>query len=273
MDTQQLENTKQFLINQAITYGPKLLVGILFMVMGSLVAGWVGKAFTTWLEKRQTEPPIRMLLVRLVRLLVFAFFLIMALQNLGVELVPLIAGLGVAGVGIGLALQGVLQNLVAGLLIIFTKPFRVGEYIELLHVHGEVTHIELFSTTLLHADRSRVVIPNRKIIGEILHNYGKIRQLDLTVGVAMDTDLNRAIALVRDVTMANGRVIKEMEPVIAVTQLADFSINIAVKPWVKLPDFGPASGELYQAIVARFRAEGVRIPSPQREVRVIQATA
>ena len=130
--------------------------------------------------------------------------------------------------------------------------------------------IELFSTTLLHADQSRVVVPNRKIIGEILHNYGKIRQLDLTVGVALDTDLNRALALARETTLANPRVLKEMEPVIAVSQLDDSSIRIAVKPWVKLADYGPASGELYQALIAHFRSSGIRIPSPQREVHVIQ---
>ena len=96
MDTQQLENTKQFIINHAITYGPKVLVAILFLIIGSIVAGWVCGAFGRWLDKRQTEPPIRMLLLRLTRLLVFAFFFIMAIQNLGVELVPLIAGLGSA---------------------------------------------------------------------------------------------------------------------------------------------------------------------------------
>lgn len=273
MDTQQLENTKQFIINHAITYGPKVLVAVLFLIVGSVVAGWVCSAFGSWLDKRHTEPPIRMLLLRLTRLLVFSFFFIMALQNLGVELVPLIAGLGVAGVGIGLALQGVLQNLVAGLVIIFTKPFRVGEFIEILHVHGEVMSIEIFSTTLRHADQSRVVIPNRKIVGEVLHNYGKVRQLDLAIGVAMDTDLSRALALAREVTCANPRVLKEMDPIIAVSQLADSSICIAVKPWVKLPDFGPAGSELYQSLIDRFRAAGIRIPSPQREVRVIQNTA
>ncbi len=114
----------------------------------------------------------------------------MALQNLGVELLPLIAGLGVAGAGIALATQGVLGNVVAGLSIIFSKPFRVGEYIAIAGVEGTVETISLFSTTLAHVDRSRVIVPNRKIVGEILHNYGRIRQLDVSVGVAYDTDIN-----------------------------------------------------------------------------------
>jgi small conductance mechanosensitive channel len=101
----------------------------------------------------------------------------MALQNLGIELLPLIAGLGVAGAGIALAMQGVLSNVAAGLTIIFTRPFRVGEYIAIVSVEGEVLDISLFSTVLDAPDLSQVVIPNRKIVGEILHNYGKIRQV------------------------------------------------------------------------------------------------
>jgi small-conductance mechanosensitive channel len=106
--------------------------------------------------------------------LVFLLFLLMALQNLGIELLPLVAGLGIAGAGIALALQGVLGNVAAGLTIIFTRPFRVGEYISIAGVEGEVRAVSLFNTTLTHADLSSVVIPNRKIAGEILHNYGEI---------------------------------------------------------------------------------------------------
>ena len=109
--------------------------------------------------------------------LVLLLFLLMALQNLGIDLLPLIAGLGIAGAGIALALQGVLGNVAAGLTIIFTRPFRVGEYISIAGEEGLVQSISLFSTTLLHTDLSRVVVPNRKIAGEILHNYGELRQL------------------------------------------------------------------------------------------------
>jgi small conductance mechanosensitive channel len=273
MDIQKLEDMKQFMLKLAITYGPKLLVGIVFLVAGSIAARYAGNTFSHWLEKRQLEPPVRILLTRIVKLVVFLLFLLMAIDNLGVQLMPLIAGLGVAGVGIGLALQGVLQNLVAGLTIIFVKPFRVGEYIELLGVHGEVISIELFSTALRHTDQSRVVIPNRKIVGEILHNYGKVRQLDLHVGVAYDTDLNRAIALVRQTLEANPRVIREMEPVIGVSKLADSSIKLCIRPWVKIPDYVPAGGEINQAVVTRLREAGIRIPPPQQEVRVISTAA
>src|SRR5205085_4500634 len=139
------------------------------------------------------------------------------------------AGIGVAGVGIGLALQHVLSNLVAGLTIIFTKPFRVGEFVELAGVSGQVTNVQLFTTTLLHTDASRVVIPNRKIVGEILHSYGTARQLDFAVGVGYDTNIKEALTLLREILAGNPRVLKNPEAVVGVTSLADFSVNIAVK--------------------------------------------
>src|SRR5580698_11598770 len=179
-----LAHAKDTLIDLAIRFGPKVLVAILILTAGFFVAGWVARAFERALNRLDLEPPVRQLLSRVARVLVVALFAIMALQNLGVELLPLIAGLGVAGAGIALATQGVLSNLVAGLTIIFTKPYRVGEYIAIVGVEGQVNAITLFNTAITHADRSIVIVPNRKIVGEILHNYGRIRQCSIIVGVA-----------------------------------------------------------------------------------------
>ena len=177
------------------------------------------------------------------------------------------------GAGVALATQGVLSNVVAGLTVIFTKPFRVGEYVSLLGEEGEVLQITLFSTTLGHPDRSRVVIPNRKVVGEILHNHGRMRQIEVTVGVAYDTDLHRAVAEIDEILRANPRVLQDPRPLIAVTLLGESSIDIVVKPWVRVPDYEIAHGEVNQAIVERFRAGGIVIPFPQREVRMLAAVA
>lgn len=130
----QLESvaqTKNTLINLAIRFGPKVLVALLILVIGFFVGRWVGRMLERMLKKLHLEAPIRRLLTRIVRVLVLGLFLIMALQNLGVKLLPLIAGIGIAGAGIALAMQGVLSNVVAGLTIIFTRPFRVGEYVSM----------------------------------------------------------------------------------------------------------------------------------------------
>lgn len=266
---QSLDQIKNTVIDLSIRFGPKAFVAVVILVIGFFVARWVAGVAQRYLDKLHLEPPVRLLFLRLIRLLVLALFLLMALTNLDVNLLPLIAGLSVAGAGIALAMQGVLGNLAAGLTIIFTKPFRVGEWIEIAGVSGQVKTIELFSTTLLHTDLSRVVIPNRKIVGEILHNYGNVRQLDLSVGVAYGTNLNDVTAIVRRVLAGNPRVLKEPAPVVGVTLLADSSINIAIKPWTKVDDFIAAQVEINQAVAEQLRAANISIPFPQREVRLL----
>ena len=256
-------------IELLIKYGVQAVGAIVILAIGLFLARAAGNMTDKWLQRQEMEPPIRLLLVRLAKLVVIILTLIVTLDTFGVKVAPLIAGLGVAGVGIGLALQGVLGNVMAGLSIIFTKPFRVGEYIEIVGVYGQVEAIDIFSTKLVHGDMSRVVIPNRKIVGEILHNYGKIRQLDLAVGVAYHTNLTDALEIARDVLDKNPRVLKDPAPVVGIAQLADSSIHISIKPWAKVPDFGPAQAEIYQTLVERLRARNIEIPYPQHEVRLL----
>ncbi len=266
---QILEHAQRTAIDLAIQFGPKVLVALLILAAGYFVGRWVGRLADSMLTKLHLDETLRALLVRIVRLVVLALFLIMALQNLGVELLPLIAGLGVAGAGIALAMQGVLGNLAAGLTILFTRPFRVGEYISIVGEEGTVEEIKLFNTVLSHPDRSRVVIPNRKIVGEILHNFGTLRQLDVVVGVAYDTDLGEALAAVRELLAADPRILEEPEPVIRVLTLADSSVQVAIRPWATVDDFQAASGDITLAVLESFRARGIRIPFPQREVRLL----
>jgi small conductance mechanosensitive channel len=268
-----VDQVKRTVIDLAVKFGPKVLVAIIILAIGVYVGRLVGRATDRMLKRLQIEAPVRQLLVRVVRALVFGLFLIMALQNLGVELLPLIAGLGVAGAGIALAMQGVLGNVVAGLTIIFTRPFRVGEYISIVGVEGRVEAIQLFNTTLSHTDMSRVVIPNRKIVGEILHNYGTIRQIQITVGVAYDTELSQALAVVDEVLRANPRVLKEPAPVIQVAMLSDSSVNIAVRPWTAVVDYVAVTGEINRAILESFRGRDIVIPFPQQEVRILANAA
>ena len=268
-----LDHIKSTAIDAGMRFGPKVFVAIIILIVGFSVGRWLGRMLDRLLRRLDLEPPVRHLLVRVVRILVLLLFAIMALQNLGVELLPLIAGIGLAGAGIALAMQGVLSNIVAGLTIIFTRPFRVGEYIHIVGVEGQVEAISLFSTTLNHTDRSRVIVPNRKIVGEILHNYGKVRQLNIVVGVAYDTDLNQALAVINDVLQANPRVLKEPAPVIQTIMLADSSVNIGIKPWVAVPDFVDAGGEINKAVLETFRVRNIVIPFPQREIRLLGGAA
>jgi small conductance mechanosensitive channel len=268
-----LGQVKGTLIDLAIRFGPKLLTAIVILTAGGFVAGWIARTTGRGLNRLDLEPPVRQLLMRVARVVVFVLFAVLALQNLGVELLPLIAGLGVAGAGIALATQGVLSNVVAGLTIIFTKPYRVGEYIAVVGVEGAVEAITLFSTVLRHADRSNIVVPNRKVIGEILQNFGRIRQCEIQVGIAYDSDLSLALGAIRDLVQANPRVLADPKPVIQVVTLADSAIVIAVKPWAAVTDYSFVAGELNLSLVEEFRRRQISIPYPQREVRLLKDAA
>ena len=260
---------KDKIIDFVMQRGPSVAGAILVLVAGWIAASTIARLIDRTLKKRQLEPPIRMLISRVVFVLLLAMTLIVALDTAGFKMTTLIAGISVAGVGVGLAMQGVLGNLVAGLVIIFTKPYRVGEYIDIIGEYGQVEAIELFSTALSHPDRSRIIIPNRKIVGEVLHNYGTIRQCDMTIGVAYDSNLPETLAVIREVLHDNPRVLKEMTPGLGIIELGDSSINIAVKPWVKVTDFGPTQAEVYQAVVEKFRARNIEMPFPQRQIRIL----
>jgi len=260
---------KSTLLDLCLRFGPKLLVAILILIVGSVISRWIGRWIARSLSRLELEPPVRLLVTRASRLLIMALFVVMALQNMGVELLPLLAGLGVAGAAVALATQGVLSNVAAGLTIIFTKPFRVGQYVMIVGEEGQVDSITLFNTTLSHPDRSQIVIPNRKVVGEILHNFGRIRQLNVLVGVAYDTDLNLALAAIDGILQSNARILREPAPVIQTSMLGDSSVTIAVKPWVAVPDFVAATGEINKAVVETFRERGITIPFPQREVRLL----
>ena len=257
-----LLETPDVLTQLAAQYGPRVLTATLVLVAGLFVMQWVAKFAARGLSRLSLEQPVRDLMLRVLKIIVLFLFLLIALQNLGIDLLPLLAGLGIAGAGIALALQGVLGNVAAGLTIIFTRPFRVGEYISIAGVEGVVDTISIFSTVLRHADTSAVVIPNRKIAGEILHNYGEVRQLDLGVNVAYGTDVEAVVNAIGAVLAANPRVLKSQAPIVQAAALGEFGIRIVIRPWVAVKDFGAAPGEINPAVVRALRERGVTIPVP-----------
>src|SRR5712692_2182863 len=237
---------KQLTMELLLRYGFQVLGAIAILAVGFLIARWVGGMADQRFQKQQMEPPMRILLVRVIKVLVLIMAFVVALDKFGFSIAPMVAGIGVAGIGLGFALQGVLGNLMAGLTIIFTKPFRVGEYIEINNVRGDVAAVELSTTTLIQADLSRVIVPNRKIVGEILHNFGTIRQLTLTVRVPHATDLNAALQAAHQVAVQSARVLKDPAPSAGIAAVDDTGIKIAVWAWVRVVDVVPAEPELYQ---------------------------
>ncbi len=265
---QALEHVRNTALDMALRFGPKLVVAIAIIAFGYMVSRWACRLVGQAIERFRLEPPVVTLLVRIVQLVVLSLFAIIALQNLGVELLPLIAGLGVAGAGVALAMQGILGNVAAGMTIIFTQPFHVGDYLSIGDEEGEVLEITLFSTTLGHPDRSRVIIPNRKIVGEIMHNYGKIRQLDLAVGVAYGSDMESIFREIGDLLRRHPMVLQDPAPFYGVNRFGDFSVEIGVKPWVHVPDYTAAVSDINRTLLETFREKGIDIPMPQQEIHM-----
>lgn len=268
-----LDRLSDTALDMAVRFAPKVFAALLILVAGYVAGRWTARFVTRAVGRFHLDPPVRTLLARVVHLLVLGLFLIVALQNLGIELLPLIAGLGVAGAGIALAMQGVLSNVAAGLTIIFTRPFRVGEYISIVDKEGEVLDVSLFNTTLGHADRSKVVIPNRKIAGEILHNYGRVRQLTLEIAIAYDADVRAALAAMQGVLEASAKVLKDPAAGTGVARFTETGVVLAAWPWVAATDYVDTPGELNQAILEALHARRIAIAVPQREIRSIATAA
>jgi small conductance mechanosensitive channel len=266
-------NVKDLTVELLLRYGFQVLGALAILAVGFIAAKWLGGLADQRFQRQQMEPPMRQLFVRVIKILVVVMAAVVALDKFGFSIAPLVAGIGVAGVGVGFAMQGVLGNLMAGLTIIFTKPFRVGEYIEIGQEKGDVAAITLSSTILTHPDRSRVIIPNRKIVGEILHNFGTMRQLHLAVHVPHHTDLNQALEACRQIVDANIRVLKDPTPSLGISAVEAGGIKLAVEPWVRVVDVVPAEAEIYQALVEAFRARRIGVPVSAHEVRLLEAAA
>lgn len=262
-------NLVDTLTQYAVQYGLQAAVALGIFVGGLMASRGAANFAQQALERQALDPPVQLLLVRIVKIVVLLFTAMIALQTLGVPIAPLIAGVGVAGVGVGLALQGVLSNVMAGLSIIFSKPYKVGEHISLLGVHGDVVIIDIFTTTLVHADQSRVLIPNRKIVGEILHNFGVIRQVHLTVPLSHRANVEEALMQVKDILHQHPKVLKEPVPSVGIASLGEASLALAVEPWTAVADYGSVQGELNKLILERFLARGIELPSATLTVRLV----
>ena len=263
-------NMKEMIMELLVRYGFQVLAALAILAVGFLVARWLGGKVDQRFQKQQMEPPMRILLVRVIKILVLIMAFVVALDKFGFSIAPLVAGIGVAGIGVGFALQGVLGNIMAGLTIIFTKPFRIGEYIEISGVHGEVVKIELSSTTLVQVDLSRVIVPNRKIVGEIVHNFGAMRMLTLTVRVPRTTDLNAAFRAATQVVTQSARVLKDPAPSVGIASVDDTGIKIAVWAWVRVVDVFSAEPDLYQSLLEAFSGLGIGVPLTTHEVRLLE---
>jgi len=269
----EISDVTKIVTDLMVRYSFQVVAAVAILFVGLLCARIAGRFIEQSLRRSTIEAHLQRLLVKAAKALVLLFTAILALDKFGVQVTALVAGISVAGVAAGFAVQGILANLAAGLSIMLSRHFRIGDYIEIGTVKGQVQSIDLTMTVLRTLEDARVIVPNRKIVGEIIYNYTGERRVTLTVQVGYAEDLDRALGTVREVLTENPRVLKNPPPDVGITRLADSGIHITLRPWCKAEDFWRVHYEVYRAVLDRFRQQGIEIPFPQREVRLLPAAA
>ncbi|MBI4537004.1 MAG: mechanosensitive ion channel family protein [candidate division NC10 bacterium] len=256
-------------IDLLVRYSFQVIAAMAILVGGVIVARIAGGFVERSLTKTTLERHLQTLLVRAAKIVILLFTTILALDKFGVQVTALVAGISVAGVAGGFALQGVLGNVAAGLSIMFSHLFRIGDYIEIGSVRGQVEAINLTSILLRTLEDARVIVPNRRIVGEIVYNYSGERRVPMTVEVGYQEDMDRALQTMQEVLAANPRVLKVPSPEIGIAALGDSGVRFALRPWCRAEDFWRVQYEVYRAILDRFRERAIGIPYPIREIRMV----
>lgn len=278
----QMEEYSKFLndglgtaVELVTNWGFQVVGALAVLILGRWFAGRMRRAAEKGLERAKIDEALRPFLSGIVYYLLLSVTLIAVLGLFGVETTSLIALLGGASVGISLAWQGTLSNFAAGVMLLIFRPFQPGHYVEVAGTAGTVKEIGMASTVLATPDNVQIIVPNSSIYGTIIKNYSahSTRRNDIVLGVSYDDDIGLAIKTIQDILAADRRVLKEPEPVIAVGELADSSVNINVRPWCNASDYWPLRSDLLREMKVQLEAAGCSIPYPQSDVHLHKETA
>jgi small conductance mechanosensitive channel len=256
--------------NLATLYGLKILAAIFIFVVGRWIAKLIKKVIGRMMTRSGIDATIIPFVLDLTYVGLLLMVIIASLGALGIQTTSLIAVLGAAGLAVGLALQGSLSNFAAGVLIVIFRPIRVGDYFEGAGTAGTVEQIQIFSTTAKTPDNKVIVIPNGKLLSDNIVNYSikEIRRVDMVIGVSYGDPIDKVKKVLTDILSRDVRILKDPEPTIGLLQLADSSVNFAVRPWVKTEDYWTVYFDLHETIKKRFDEEGISIPFPQQDIHV-----
>ena len=270
MGTELTKDMLDSLIEIGSSISISLLMALAILIIGRQLVKLILRLITVALEKSNVEDTVRIFVTNLLNTLLMILVFIAAINQLGIETTSIIAVLGAAGLAIGLALQGSLSNFAAGILIVIYRPYKVGDYIEAGNYAGTVKDIQIFSTVLKTPDNKIVVVPNGSIMNGSIVNYSDqdTRRIDLIIGCSYEDDIDKVRSVLEDIIKKEKRVLKDPKPQIAVTELADSSVNFIFRPWVKRVDYLPVYYSLLEEVKKRFDKEGISIPYPQSDVHI-----
>ena len=258
----------------ATTYGLQIIGAIVILIVGRIAAGICRNIVKKLLEKGRADPAIVSFGGSLIYILVLTFAVLAALAKFGIQTASFVAILGAAGFAVGFALQGSLSNFAAGVMILVFRPFRVGDFIDAAGIAGTVKDIHLFTTILATPDNVQIIVPNSKLYGDIIKNFSanETRRVDLVIGIGYGSSIQQAYEIIENILKQDSRVLADPAPQIAVSELADSSVNFVVRPWVKAADYWGVKFDVTRKIKETFDEKGIEIPFPQTTVHMASAT-
>ncbi len=254
-----------------VKYGFQVLGGIIILAVGLKLASWVSKVFASFCEKKKLDVTLTKFLSGIVYIVIMVFVVMMSVEKFGITINPLIAAASAAIFGASFAIQAPLSNYAAGLMVILTRPFIVGNTISVQGVSGIVHEVKLPNTVLMTEDGETITIPNKDIVGHILYNSAECKVVEKSVGVSYTDSPEKAIQIIRRVIESSPNVSKNHRPQVGIESFGDSSINIGMRYWVFTKEFHPSMYAINLAIHNAFREAKIIMPCPQREVRMLNS--
>ena len=275
MDSNQMGATGQQIVASAIdllsNWGIQVVGALAVLVVGRWIAARSGRVTRDALTRANVDPQLIPFFQQATHYSLLAIVVVAVLQLFGVETTSLVAVIGAAGLAVGLALQGTLSSFAAGVMLLVMRPFKIGDAISVSGSTGVVAEVTLFVTTLNTFDNVQIMLPNSAVYGSTITNFSanEQRRIDLVIGISYGDDIGQAIESIHSILGADDRVLQEPAPAVAVTELADSSVNIMVRPWVASSNYGAVRGDLTRALKEGLEAAGISFPFPQQDLHLV----
>ncbi|MEH6474935.1 MAG: mechanosensitive ion channel domain-containing protein [Sneathiella sp.] len=267
-----LEEVGQELVTVLTTYGLDIVGAIVILIIGNMISKRVPKTVTKMLSKKGVDSTVVNFLASLSRMSIMTITLLFVLAQFGIQTASLIAVLGAAGLAIGLALQGTLSNVAGGVMLLFFRPMRIGDFVEVAGHAGTVKAVNLFTTEMATGDNVQIILPNASVWGSAIKNFSfhDTRRVDMVMGIAYEDDMDKARGIMLGLIEADPRALKDPAPMVVVSELADSSVNFTVRIWCNSGDYWPLKFDMTKAMKEAFDKGGISIPYPQQVVHMVK---
>jgi small conductance mechanosensitive channel len=265
----------EMLQTTGVEFGINLVTAIAIFYFGRMIVGLLMRGLKKMMRAQDVDVTLQTFVANLVRMVLLTFVIIAAISSLGIQTTSFIAILGAAGLAVGLALQGSLANFASGVLIVLFRPYKVGDFVEAAGISGVVEEVQILTTVLKTGDNKMVIVPNGQVMDSVITNYSANdrRRVDMVIGVSYDDDLDKVRSTLEQLVAADDRILDDPACTIAVSALADSSVNFVVRPWVKTADYWGVMFDLTEAIKKRFDKDGISFPFPQQDIHLYKATS